>query len=73
MNVEKKLGTRPRSFIYGNICFKFSVQCMTQRQGNICNVSIKVARQNECVLTKLMHGSTGKKRPAVEHAALLGN
>jgi hypothetical protein len=22
-----KLGTRPRSFISGNICFEFSVQC----------------------------------------------
>jgi hypothetical protein len=23
-----KLGTRPRSFISGNICFEFSVQCV---------------------------------------------
>ncbi len=24
----EKLGTRPRTFISGNICFEFSVQCM---------------------------------------------
>ncbi len=26
MNVEIELGTRPHSFIFGNICFEFSVQ-----------------------------------------------
>ncbi len=31
----QKLGTRPRSFISGNICFEFSVQCL-QELSNIC-------------------------------------
>ncbi len=28
INCMYKLGTRPRSFISGNICFEFSVQCI---------------------------------------------
>jgi hypothetical protein len=35
------LGTRPRSFLSGNICFEFSVPCLpppTYEERNICNI-----------------------------------
>ncbi len=61
MNVG--IGNEARSFISGNICFKFSVQCLcsvcTFKEGTLflfCVVNILVRVQ--CLIQYLSHGYT---------------
>jgi hypothetical protein len=67
----KKLGIKPRSFIFGNICFEFSVQCMTLKPDPLSKFSYVRGRFFRdfffCVLTQHSRGNVEAHVDPWEH------